>query len=195
MNKINFLVTFVFLFLFGCYGTGLQQFNEWKKNHIKNYPTYNFSAACSASDPTGQNKTRCGFAGDVLQSQANENALKLCRTIYSDCVVVQENDNYVYSSDKYQRQLTQKNMDSYIKQCEYIGFKRNTEKMGECVLKISQTEKQIVDVQVNNSGSDTLANLIILQESLKLLQPPTSPRKNVQCTYNTVGGILGVNCF
>jgi hypothetical protein len=69
--------------------------------------------------------------------------------------------------------------------------------MGECVLKISQTEKKIVDVQVNNknSSSDTLANLIILQESLKLLQPPANPRRNVQCTYNTVGGILGVNCF
>jgi hypothetical protein len=66
--------------------------------------------------------------------------------------------------------------------------------MSDCVLKISQTEKQIVNTQSNNSG-DTLANLIILQESLKLLQPPANPRRNVQCTYNTVGGILGVNCF
>jgi hypothetical protein len=83
----------------------------------------------------------------------------------------------------------------YISQCEYIGFKRNTEKMGECVLKISQTEKKMVDIQVSNSGGDSLGNLILLQESLKLLQPPANPRRNVQCTYNTVGGILGVNCF
>jgi hypothetical protein len=83
----------------------------------------------------------------------------------------------------------------YISQCEYIGFKRNTEKMGDCVLKISQTEKKMVDIQVSNSGGDSVANLILLQESLKLLQPPSNPRRNVQCTYNTVGGILGVNCF
>jgi hypothetical protein len=83
----------------------------------------------------------------------------------------------------------------YISQCEYIGFKKNTEKMGECVLKISQTEKKMVDIQVSNSGGDSVANLILLQESLKLLQPPVNPRRNVQCTYNTVGGILGVNCF
>ena len=83
----------------------------------------------------------------------------------------------------------------YISQCEYIGFKRNTEKMGECVLKISQTEKKMVDIQVSNSGGDSVANLILLQESLKLLQPPVNPRRNVQCIFNNVGGIGSVNCY
>ena len=88
-------------------------------------------------------------------------------------------------------------MNRYITQCEYIGFKRNTEKMGECVLKISQTEQKMVDIQVNNSGgsSDSVANLILLQESLKLLSPPTRPNRNVRCTFNNVGGIGAVNCF
>ena len=195
MKKFNFLVPFIFLFLFSCYGTGTQQFNEWKANYIKQYPTYNYSAACSASDPTGQNKTKCGFGGDELQSQANENALKMCRTQYSDCVIVRENDNWVYNQKQNQRKTTVRELDKYIGQCEYIGFKRNTEKMGECVLKISQTEEKMVDIQVSNSGGDSLGNLILLQESLKLLQPPANPKRNVQCTYNTVGGILGVNCF
>ena len=94
-----------------------------------------------------------------------------------------------------EKKKVESNYERYISQCEYIGFKRNTEKMGECVLKISQTEKKMVDIQVSNSGGDSLGNLILLQESLKLLQPPANPRRNVQCTYNTVGGILGVNCF
>lgn len=195
MKKINFLISCVFLFLLGCSGNNQQQFNTWKANHLKNYPTYNFSLACPSHDPLGENKSRCGFGGDILQSQANEGALKLCNTYNSNCVVVQENDNWVYNQRQNQKTKTVDELDKYIAQCEYIGFKRNTEKMGDCVLKISQTEKQIVNTQSNNSSGDTLANLIILQESLKLLQPPASPRRNVQCTYNTVGGILGVNCF
>jgi len=187
MKKISFLTSFVFLFLFGCSGSSgnsqQQQFNAWKANHLKNYPTYNFSLACPSNDPLGENK-RCGFGGDILQSKANEGALEMCSTVNSNCVVVKENDNWVYNE-----------LDKYIAQCEYIGFKKNTEKMGDCVLKISQTEKQIVNIQSNSSGGDTLANLLILQESLKLLKPPAAPKRNVQCTYNTVGGILGVNCF
>jgi hypothetical protein len=102
-------------------------------------------------------------------------------------------------SQEQKKIVEQKKLDNefgrFIDQCEYIGFKRNTEKMGDCVLKISQAEKKMVDIQVSNSGGDSVANLILLQESLKLLQPPANPRRNVQCTYNTVGGILGVNCF
>jgi hypothetical protein len=105
-----------------------------------------------------------------------------------------EQENQKIRVEKEKKQVKE-NLERFISQCEYIGFKRNTEKMGECVLKISQTEKQIVNTQSNNSSGDTLANLIILQESLKLLNPPASPRRNVQCTYNTVGSILGVNCF
>jgi hypothetical protein len=188
MNKITTII--LSIFLVGCGGgTVVQKFDDFKKQHTSKYA----ALVCPSSDSEGLNKT-CGMGASFeSQSKANELALSVCE--YSDCVVVKENNKWVFSKEQYQIQTQKKNMDGYIKQCEYIGFKRNTEKMGECVLKISQTEKQIVDVQVNNSGSDTLANLIILQESLKLLQPPTSPRRNVQCTYNTVGGILGVNCF
>ncbi len=98
------------------------------------------------------------------------------------------------------KSVEQKKLDNefgrFIDQCEYIGFKRNTEKMGECVLKISQTEKKMVDIQVSNSGGDSVANLILLQESLKLLNPQqVAPRRNVQCTFNNVGGIGRVDCF
>lgn len=194
MKKISFLTSFVFLFLFGCVGNTQQQFNAWKSNFKKNHPGYNFALACPSHDPLGENR-KCGYAADKLQSEANEVALGMCSTVNSNCVVVQENDNWVYNSRKNQKTTTVDELDKYIAQCEYIGFKKNTEKMGDCVLKISQTEKQIVNIQSNSSEGDTLANLLILQESLKLLQPPAAPKRNVQCTYNTVGGILGVNCF
>jgi hypothetical protein len=139
--------------------------------------------------------TYCTVGRDFNQQRANEQALSRCASKSLDCVVVKENDKFVYSLVNRNRELKEIEMNRYITQCEYIGFKKNTEKMGECVLKISQTERQIINSQVNNSGRDSSTNLILLQESLKLLQPPTSPRRNVRCTYNTVGGILGVNCF
>jgi hypothetical protein len=96
-----------------------------------------------------------------------------------------------------EKKKVESNYERYISQCEYIGFKRNTEKMGECVLKISETEKKIVQDQVSISGGgSSVGNLILLQESLKLLNPPSvTPNRKLNCVYNTVGGILGVNCF
>jgi hypothetical protein len=190
MSKIILIV--LSFFLVGCGSSSvLQKYDNYRGSYYKGYT----ALACSFSDPEGLNKQECGKGHSFSQLAANERALSNCK--YIDCVVVKERDRWVFTKEQHQIQTQIKNMDSYIKQCEYIGFKRNTEKIGECVLKISQTEKKIVDVQVNNknSSSDTLANLIILQESLKLLQPPANPRRNVQCTYNTVGGILGVNCF
>ena len=188
----NYLILLLFLILSGC-ASAPQQYNDWKSKHPS---SYYYSLACSASDPTGERKTACGFGGQKeTQSGANENALIMCRQSYSDCITVKENDSWVYNQRQNQRTTTVGELDKYIGQCEYIGFKRNTEKMGECVLKISQTEEKMVDIQVSNSGGDSLGNLILLQESLKLLQPPSNQKRNVQCTYNTVGGILGVNCF
>ena len=186
----NYLILLLFLILSGC-ASAPQQYNDWKSKHPS---SYYYSLACSASDPTGERKTACGFGGQKeTQSGANENALIMCRPSYSDCITVKENDNWVYNQRQNQRTTTVGELDKYIGQCEYIGFKRNTEKMGECVLKISQTETKIVN---NPGGSDnTLANLIILQESLKVLNPPVQPNRNIKCIFNKVGGIGGVNCF
>ena len=71
--------------------------------------------------------------------------------------------------------------------------------MGECVLRISQAEQTIVtNSNSNRSGGNdnSLAELFILQESLKVLKPPTQqPNKNIRCNFNKVGGIGSVNCF
>jgi|LauGreSBDMM110SN_4_FD.fasta_scaffold175437_2 hypothetical protein len=205
MFRTNYLI--LFLFLSGCAGSMLnpilptiEQYNQYKKkaddysksSGIKHYT----SLVCPKSDPEGNGKV-CSFANDTTQLEANNLAFNKCNTRYPDCVVIKEDDKWVFSQEQNQKQTKQTEMNRYITQCEYIGFKRNTEKMGECVLKISKTEKQLVDVQVNNAGGsgDSVANLILLQESLKLLNPPTQPNRNVRCTFNNVGGIGAVNCF
>ena len=193
MGKIKYLAIFTLLFLTQCVGTTSEQYNQFKKKHEF---FYFISMSCPVSDLMGDNKI-CRFSADVTQSEANKTAVEGCSRRYPDCVVVKENDIWVFSNERYQLQANRKKMDKYIEQCEYIGFKRNTDKLGECVLKISQTEKQLVDIQVNNSGGggDNVANLILLQESLKLLNPPRATNNNVRCTFNNVGGIGAVNCF
>ena len=82
----------------------------------------------------------------------------------------------------------------YITQCEYIGFKKNTDKMGECVLKIYQTEASIAVLNSQKRASDsadTLTNLVILNESLKLLNPP---RQNFNCQARPFGIYTNVYC-
>ena len=193
MGKIKYLAIFSLLFLTQCVGTTSEQYNQYKKKHEF---FYFISMSCPVSDLMGDNKI-CRFAADVTQSEANKIAVEGCSRRYPDCVVVKENDIWVFSNERYQLQANRNKMDKYIEQCEYIGFKRNTDKLGECVLKISQTEKQLVDIQVSNSGGggDNVANLILLQESLKLLNPPRATNNNVRCTFNNVGGIGAVNCF
>ena len=194
MGKIKYLAIFSLLFLTQCVGTQSEQYNQFKRQYSSTYSF--FSMSCPAADPMGNNKL-CYFGAATTQSLANKTAVEGCSTREIDCVVVKENDIWVFSNERYQLQANRKKMDKYIEQCEYIGFKRNTDKLGECVLKISQTEKQLVDIQVNNSGggSDNVANLILLQESLKLLNPPRATNNNVRCTFNNVGGIGAVNCF
>jgi hypothetical protein len=193
MGKIKYLAIFSLLFLTQCVATTSEQYNQFKKKHEF---FYFISMSCPVSDLMGDNKI-CRFAADVTQSEANKIAVEGCSRRYPDCVVVKENDIWVFSNERYQLQANRNKMDKYIEQCEYIGFKRNTDKLGECVLKISQTEKQLVDIQVSNSGGggDNVANLILLQESLKLLNPPRATNNNVRCTFNNVGGIGAVNCF
>ena len=90
-------------------------------------------------------------------------------------------------------------MDQYIERCEYLGFKRDTEKMGDCALKFYQTEKEIslLSAQERQANSQNLLNkLLILDKSLQLLSPPRVQMQNrrLNCFYNQVGGRGVVNC-
>jgi hypothetical protein len=97
----------------------------------------------------------------------------------------------------------------YLKQCEQIGFKRNTEKIGECALKIKDIEAKIQisnsqtiasqssqqqntqTAQSQNSSADTLANLVILNESIKLMNPP---KRNFNCQARPFGIYTNIYC-
>ena len=66
--------------------------------------------------------------------------------------------------------------------------------MGECVLKIYQTEASIAVLNSQKRASDsadTLTNLVILNESLKLLNPP---RQNFNCQARPFGIYTNVYC-
>ena len=82
----------------------------------------------------------------------------------------------------------------YIEQCKFIGFKQNTEKMGECVLRFYEADVKITllgkEGKDVNSG-DVLTNLLILDQSLKLLNPP---KKNFKCQARPFGTITNINC-
>jgi hypothetical protein len=185
----NYLILLLFLILGGCVG---ERYNNFQKDYQAKGYKY-FSLSCRAIDPTHTEYGCAPAASAYSQEEANQTALNSCGNKYPDCIVSKEGNNWVYNQRQNQRTTTAGELDKYIGQCEYIGFKRNTEKMGECVLKISQTETKIVN---NSGGSDnTLANLIILQESLKVLNPPVQPNRNIKCIFNKVGGIGGVNCF
>ena len=82
----------------------------------------------------------------------------------------------------------------YLKQCEYLGFKRNTEKIGECVLRIYQTEAQIALMSAQQrqaDSADLLNSLMILDKSLQMLNPP---RRGFRCQTRPFGIYTNVYC-
>lgn len=193
MSKIKYLI--IFLFLYACsYSTlgNYEKYQNQERARLGNANVY-FSLACPQKNVQGDDvyPEGCYYVWNYSQAQANASVLESCSKGRSDCVIIKENNTWVYSRQNYEVTKRENQLNRFITQCEYIGFKRNTEKMGECVLKISQTEQQII---VNNSGGNdnSLANLIVLQESLKLLNPPN---RNVRCNFNSMGGFGSVNCY
>ena len=92
-----------------------------------------------------------------------------------------------------QRQMEQE-YERYLKQCEYLGFKRNTEKIGECVLRIYQTEAQIALMSAQQrqaDSADLLNSLMILDKSLKMLNPP---RTGFRCQTRPFGIYTNIYC-
>jgi hypothetical protein len=115
----------------------------------------------------------------------------------------------VASSQKIESRNQENEYERYLKQCEQIGFKRNTEKIGECALKIKDIEAKIQIsnsqrvapqssqqqntqiTQSQNSSADTLANLVILNEAIKLMNPP---KRNFNCQARPFGIYTNVYC-
>ena len=178
------------LALTGCFTTGAEKYAEWKN---KNESRWFYALSCPTSDPVGHRKW-CGMASHFDQSQANQAALISCGRSSSDCIIVKENDSWVYSPLQHQKQKKEMEMDRYVQQCEYLGFKKNTEKMADCALKIYQTEVSIsaLDSQAQAADSaDSLNRLLILNEGLKLLNPP---RRNFNCQARPFGTYTNVYC-
>jgi len=83
----------------------------------------------------------------------------------------------------------------YIQQCEYIGFKKNTDKMGECVLQMYNTEIKLAQLNTQQrraDSTDVLTNMFLLNESLKLLNPPQ--QRTTTCQARPFGSFMNIYC-
>jgi len=93
------------------------------------------------------------------------------------------------------QQKMQIEYDRYIQQCEYIGFQKNTDKIGECVLQMYNTEIKLAQLNMQQrsaDSSDVLTNMFLLNESLKLLNPPRPQTKT--CQAIPTGNIMNIYC-
>jgi hypothetical protein len=137
-----------------------------------------------------------------------------CEIIFTyDFIKLIKNNNPIEKTNIPVR-VPENEYERYLKQCEQIGFKRNTEKIGECALKIKDIEAkiQISNSQISNSqrvapqssqqqntqitqsqnsSADTLANLVILNEAIKLMNPP---KRNFNCQARPFGIYTNVYC-
>ena len=177
-----------------------------KFDHIKTYDHFvidvsksrKAALACAADDITGKFKG-CGMGSHTNQEDANYWAMKQCQQHHPVCIITKQHNLWV--KQEYQKQADDIQIDRLIKQCEYIGFKKNTEKMGQCVLQIQNTEIQIAqsNAQISSSQAqqrsaetaDTANRIIILNETLKLLNPP---RQNFNCQARPFGIYTNIHC-
>lgn len=203
---MRYLIIFIFVSLLsGCAAT---------KGHV--YGGMSKIAYCQAINLTGF-ETACNKKGSYFYKNGIE-VLRKGNTyaIFNDVTIPNQSDFWTFSPgngifvaevrgwdqaqeiiNKLDKTAVKSQYDQYIERCEYLGFKRNTEKMGECALKFYQTEKQIalLSVQERQANSQNLLNnLLILDKSLQLLSPPRVQNRNLNCFYNQVGGRGFVNC-
>lgn len=196
--------TYLSLFFFISLLTGCATYQEtvWNgyQNFQKKYQAYSYYSFAQLVDGLSG-----GYGAGQTQKEANDAAMGICEKSGEKCVVAYENNNYVKNDNlsKYNIQRRKNEMNKYVVECEAFGFRRNTDKMASCALEMYKTEKRIAALNSQAAAmnrqanaADTAANLALLQQSLKMLEPPAPPRRNsMNCTYNTIGGIGNINCF
>ena len=127
------------------------------------YSEYKYHAyACPASDPDVH--VGCGLmASDDSQRHANEEALRVCRNSFSDCVVIKEGNVTVYSKQNAEKVQMADMIEDSKNTCKSLGFREGTEKFSDCSLKLytqkmelAAKQNQQVIVQGSSSGSMTI---------------------------------------
>jgi hypothetical protein len=166
-------------------------------------------------------------ASKTSQQRANETAMVVCG--YSDCIISKEGDTVtsmaqeiINSKKKIVKKIVPEKQEEIMftikdkrEQCEAIGFKPETEKFADCVLRLveldvkQQTQNQIVSAQ--NSGNDALVkqlerqnNLQSSQALINLGQQLMNPKQNNsniympqtrRCTVSGFGVTSVVRCY
>ena len=157
----NILGIIVVAFLLSSCGTTYESFQNDATRQGYNYT----AMACPANDPREQEN--CGLGGHTTQQLANNKALESCESYFSKCVIVKENNRWVYTQQDYDNEQNSVKMASMINKakntCKSLGFKEGTEKFTDCSLKLYSQEMEIaakqnqqVVIQGQNSGTMTI---------------------------------------
>jgi len=161
MKKLFLIFLSFFLLLSGC---GPKNYNEVLKRG------YSFTSLAESKKLIGKNKGAWG-SSYVSQSEANNLAMGFCQSKYSDCVIVKEGHKTVYKNTEEAIMFTIKDK---REQCEAIGFKPETEKFADCVLRLVELDvKQLTQNQIavaQNNGNDALVKQLKRQSDLQSSQ-------------------------
>lgn len=135
---MKYFVSFLFiLFLTSC---GPANYNEVRQMG------YSYTALAESENRIGQNVGAYG-ASHNSQYEATNNAMRACRTAYSDCVLVYEGSRYVYVSQEEKNRIK---IETALKdankkareECLALGFSSESTEYADCNLKLSSLYKE-----------------------------------------------------
>ena len=182
------LLSFILVFLFGCYST-FDNYSSFKQ--------YNSGAKYFAEAKNYDNNRLTWGASYNSQNEANKTALNYCKELYAyNCFLSREGNKYVWTENVAhlkekekqkklakekrerekilaQQKKTQQELELQArkksKTCETLGFKVGTNLHGECVLEIIKAENDLVlkqkELDILKAQSDANQALALAQQA------------------------------
>ena len=161
--------------ILGILSLGLSTYNRVNQPHVA------YGNTIEEAKLNALNKCKLNIRNSDLNSG------HVCK-LYSAAATLKTNSGIVETS------YFEESINRYKDECSIIGFKLETDKFAQCVLELKKTEMQIALAKQENtsySNNDTLENLLILNESMKLLNPP---RRNFNCQSRPFGIYTNIYC-
>jgi hypothetical protein len=161
--------------IIGILSLGLSTYNRVNLPHVA------YGNTMEEAKLNALNKCKLSIRNDNLKTG------HVCK-LYSASATLKTNSGIVETSHFEESVMRYKN------ECSIIGFKPDTDQFAQCVFELKKTEMQIAlakQENTNYNNDDTLENLLILNESMKLLNPP---RNNFSCQARPFGIYTNIYC-
>jgi hypothetical protein len=161
--------------ILGILSLGLSTYNRVNQPHVA------YGNTMEEAKLNALNKCKLNIRNNAL------NTGHVCK-LYSASPTLKTNSGIVETS-YFEESITR-----YKDECSIIGFKPDTDKFAQCVFELKKTEMQIAlakQENTNYNNDDTLKNLLILNESMKLLNPA---RNNFSCQARPFGIYTNIYC-